>query len=71
MKFVVMVDRANGNASVGEMWTETKTFDETATLADVGDWLAQKLLGLARSEKGEKLPCLGNVRLQIDESSLP
>lgn len=38
MKICAMVDRSAGNESVGEMWTETAVFDESATLADVLKW---------------------------------
>ncbi len=37
-KIVVIKDEAAGNDSVGEMWQETKIFDETATLAEVMTW---------------------------------
>lgn len=38
MKVCAMVDRSAGNESVGEMWTETAEFDESATLTDVLKW---------------------------------
>ena len=38
MKICAMVDRSAGNESVGEMWTETAVFDESATIADVFAW---------------------------------
>lgn len=38
MKVCAMVDRSAGNESVGEMWTETAEFDESATLTDVFMW---------------------------------
>lgn len=42
MEYVILVDRSAGNESVGEMWTETKVFPETATLADVTDWVRER-----------------------------
>lgn len=38
MKICAMVDRSTGNESVGEMWTETAVFDESAMLLDVLKW---------------------------------
>jgi hypothetical protein len=38
MKICAMVDRSAGNESVGEMWTETAIFDESATISDVFAW---------------------------------
>lgn len=42
MKYVVMLDRSAGNEQVGESWTETKVFLETATLADVEAWVRER-----------------------------
>ena len=41
-QYIVMLDRAAGNESVGEMWTETKIFPESATLAEVAAWVYEK-----------------------------
>lgn len=38
MKIVAMKKMADGNESVGTMWTETKVFEETATLKEVLMW---------------------------------
>ena len=38
MKICAMVDRSAGNESVGEMWTETAVFDESATITDIFAW---------------------------------
>jgi hypothetical protein len=38
MKYVIIRDNSAGNESVGEMWQETKIFDENATLAEVMKW---------------------------------
>ena len=35
---VAILDRSAGNESVGEMWQETKVFDQKATLFDVLKW---------------------------------
>ena len=42
MNFVVMLDRSAGNESVGEAWTETKVFPETARLSDVEAWVRER-----------------------------
>ena len=39
---VAILDRSAGNESVGEMWQETKVFDQKATLFDVLKWAAIK-----------------------------
>jgi len=36
--YVVIKDMSAGNESVGEMWKETKIFDENATLKEVMKW---------------------------------
>lgn len=43
MKIVAMIDRSAGNDSVGEMWTETKIFDSTATLDSVYEWVSRRI----------------------------
>lgn len=35
MQMVIIVDRSNGNESVGDMWKDTYIFDSSATLAEV------------------------------------
>lgn len=59
MEYVVMLDRSAGNESVGEMWTETKIFPATATLADVEEWIRSKVNSFA----SEPTPFFCNVRL--------
>jgi hypothetical protein len=44
MKVIAMVDRSNGNETVGDMWTETKIFDSSDTLDSVYEWVAKKVL---------------------------
>ena len=34
-EIVVLLERSAGNAEVGDMWIETRTFKKTNTLADV------------------------------------
>ena len=60
MKIVVMVDKANGNETVGTMWTETYLFGETATLKDVINKVVEPL-----SFEQEPTIIRNNVRLQI------
>jgi hypothetical protein len=35
MTVVIIKDMSEGNETVGEMWKETKIFEDTDTLADV------------------------------------
>ena len=41
-EIVAILDRSAGNESVGEMWQETKVFDQNTTLFDVMKWAAGK-----------------------------
>jgi len=61
MKVCAMLDRSAGNSEVGDMWTETKSFDESATLASVLEWAEQRKNG---SDLWEHDPQL-NVCLSI------
>jgi hypothetical protein len=38
MTVVIIKDMSEGNESVGEIWKETKIFEDTDTLADVLKW---------------------------------
>lgn len=37
-QYVIIVDHAEGNERVGEMWHETRIFDGDATLDEVMNW---------------------------------
>ena len=56
---VAILDRSAGNESVGEMWQETKIFDQKATLFDVLKWASTK----AHSIQIESFR--GNLKLTI------
>ena len=60
MQYVIMLDRATGNESVGEAWTETKIFHATATLAEVEEWIRSRIY--PNSTEGPQL-IVHNVRL--------
>lgn len=45
---VVIRDMSAGNESIGEMWKETKIFDDTATLKDVLEWADPGVHGSTR-----------------------
>lgn len=66
--FVVMVERSAGNAEVGEMWTETAVFTETATLADVKDWIDGRV---HRSGYSGPNPNLGQGRVTLQIAQHP
>ncbi len=56
IQFVVIKKMSAGNESVGEMWDETKIFDETATLEDVMRWAGtrkQIIITLPENSKEE------------------
>ena len=61
MEYVVMVRKSFGNAETGTAWTECAVFQETVTLKDIQEWLAD-------TDKGANpYPALnrGDVTLQI------
>ena len=39
---IAILDRSAGNAEVGEMWQETKVFDNNTTLLEVLKWANNK-----------------------------
>ena len=60
-RVIAMLDRAAGNAEIGEMWTETRSFASSDPISAVMDWAGAK---------DTKYPhgALGNLRLQFDEA---
>ena len=65
-EFVVMQEKAAGNASVGEEWIDTAIFPETATLADIAAWTwgAPNIEDTRETIKG------GRVMIQIAQRPL-
>ena len=63
VKIIAMIDRSAGNDTVGDMWTETKSFDETASLLDVYTWVASKT-----NREGFLREITTNVKLSVDQS---
>ena len=64
MKVCAIVDRSAGNETVGDMWTETASFEDTATLADVLAWA--KIYKQERAPGGcmcRRVDTRANVRL--------
>lgn len=53
---IATIEKADGNESVGTMWTETKSFRTQATLQEVFEWANQQR-------------CSGRLTLTIDQSS--
>jgi len=60
-RIIAMLDRAEGNAEVGEMWTETRSFAPSDPISAVMDWAGAKA---TRYPHG----ALGTLRLQFDEA---
>ena len=58
-EIVAILDRSAGNESVGEMWQETKVFDQKATLYDVLRWASRT------SHETQIELFRGNLRLTI------
>lgn len=44
MKVIAIQERCSGNASVGSMWLETKSFNAETPIADIVNW-AEKVGG--------------------------
>jgi len=63
MKIIAMIERSAGNDTVGEMWTETKSFNETSTLLDVYEWVASKT-----NRTGFLKEVTTNIKLSVDQS---
>jgi len=63
MKFIAIIERSAGNETVGEVWTETKSFDEEASLLDVYGWVASKT-----NRVGFLKDITTNVKLSVDQS---
>lgn len=57
-----MIKRSAGNNSVGEMWTETKSFNYDQTLSDIYAW-ARGVCGVI-----DDIQISANVILSIDQS---
>jgi hypothetical protein len=63
MKVIAMIDRSAGNDAVGEMWTETRSFDITETLEEVYDWAAERVFGCDKVKY-----MTTNIKLSIDQT---
>ncbi len=37
-RIIATGDRSNGNDSVGDMWTVTKSFDKSTSISDIVKW---------------------------------
>lgn len=61
MKIVAVLNRSAGNESVGDMWLETKVFDESDSLANVLNWASRV------AQSGEVKSFKGNLRLTISQ----
>ncbi len=44
-KFVVVVERSEGNEHVGNMWLDTGIFPDNFTLGDAYDWVKKNGIG--------------------------
>jgi len=53
---IATIERSAGNESVGDMWTESRTYPLDATLKQVLDWAA--------------IDCSGRLTLTMDKSSV-
>lgn len=46
MKIVAILHKSAGNESVGDMWKETKVFEDVSTIKDILKWAESKNNGL-------------------------
>ena len=63
MRIIAILDRSAGNETVGEMWQETRSFDENVKLIDVLTWAAHK------HNNSDPDVFNGNLRLTVDQSN--
>ena len=43
MKIIATLYMSNGNEEVGEMWTETKSFDANEPIIQIFDWVKERV----------------------------
>ena len=63
IKVIASFRNSAGNDSVGEMWTETKSFDASAKIAEIYKWVQDR----KKIQTGSKV----DVTLNVDQSSMP
>lgn len=61
-RIIAMLDRAEGNESVGTMWTETRSFDASEPISAILDWVNTK------PGRFNATAPVQNLRIQIDEA---
>lgn len=61
-RIIAMLDRAEGNASVGTMWTETRSFDASEPISALIAWADTKRVRFNTTDS------IQNLRIQIDEA---
>jgi hypothetical protein len=65
MRIVAMIDKSDGSDTIYNMWTATKTFDQSASLKDVYAWVNDVL-----NNPHHLWDVRFNVRLSIDQESV-
>ena len=63
MKIIAILDRSEGNASVGEEWQETASFDENTPVVEIIDWAC------SRNNTFKTFQFKANLKLAIDQNS--
>lgn len=61
-RIIAMLDRAEGNASIGTMWTETRSFDANDPISALIAWADSKRVRFNPTDS------IQNLRVQIDEA---
>jgi hypothetical protein len=60
-RIIAMLNRAEGNESIGEMWIETRSFPSDTPVSEIVAW--------ARSKREFGGNILRNLRIQFDEAA--
>ena len=59
MRVIAIKDMSNGNATVGDMWQETKIFTDQSTLLEVMQWVGRFKRVVLSVPDGDEIPTKG------------
>ena len=62
MRIIAILEMSAGNGIVGEMWKETKSFDENTPVGEIIDWATEP-------GKRYQSPFRGNLTITVDQAT--
>lgn len=65
MKIVATLERADGNESVGSMWSETALFDSSTPVAEIMQWASDREYYYQKEKPPWKEYLALNIRLSL------